>query len=155
MNTREKQIEMLESEEHERRMAIIAQNGNSGLNYEQDMLNGFNKSVKDIEVEAEEVKPTDKAAQRKATPVYSGFIKYFPNAIKEVAECSMKANRQHNGDEPLHWAMEKSKDELDALMRHLIDHASGIDWDDDNIRHLTKVCWRSLAMLERTLTNKF
>ena len=87
--------------------------------------------------------------------MYSGVIKYFPNAIKEVAECSMKANRQHNGDEPLHWAMEKSKDELDALMRHLIDHASGIDWDDDNIRHLTKVCWRSLAMLERTLTNKF
>ena len=155
MNTREKYIEILESEEHERRMRAIAQNGNSGLNYEQDMLNGFNKSVNDIEVEVEVVKPTDKAAKRKATPVYSGFIKYFPNAIKEVAECSMKANRQHNGDEPLHWAMEKSKDELDALMRHLIDHASGIDWDDDNIRHLTKVCWRSLAMLERTLTNKF
>ena len=161
MNTREKYAEMLESEEHERRMAIIAQNGNNGehytetMTYEKDMLYGFNKSVNDIEVEAEVVKPTDKAAKRKATPVYSGFIKYFPNAIKEVAECSMKANRQHNGDEPLHWAMEKSKDELDALMRHLIDHASGIDWDDDNIRHLTKVCWRSLAMLERTLTNKF
>ena len=161
MNTREKYAEMLESEEHERRMRAIAQNGNDGLNYtetmtyEKDMLYGFNKSVNDIEVEAEVVKPTDKAAKRKATPVYSGFIKYFPNAIKEVAECSMKANRQHNGDEPLHWAMEKSKDELDALMRHLIDHASGIDWDDDNIRHLTKVCWRSLAMLERTLTNKF
>ena len=161
MNTREKYAEMLESEEHERRMRAIAQNGNDGLNYtetmtyEKDMLYGFNKSVNDIEVEAEVVKPTDKAAKRKATPVYSGVIKYFPNAIKEVAECSMKANRQHNGDEPLHWAMEKSKDELDALMRHLIDHASGIDWDDDNIRHLTKVCWRSLAMLERTLTNKF
>ena len=161
MNTREKYAEMLESEEHERRMRAIAQNGNNGehytetMTYEKDMLYGFNKSVNDIEVEAEVVEPTDKAAKRKATPVYSGFIKYFPNAIKEVAECSMKANRQHNGDEPLHWAMEKSKDELDALMRHLIDHASGIDWDDDNIRHLTKVCWRSLAMLERTLTNKF
>ena len=45
MNIREKQIEMLESAEHERRMAIIAQNGNSGLNYEQDMLSGFNKSA--------------------------------------------------------------------------------------------------------------
>ena len=33
MNTREKQIEMLESEEHERRMAIIAQNGNNGEHY--------------------------------------------------------------------------------------------------------------------------
>jgi len=180
MNTREKHAEMLESEEHERRMRAIAQNGNNGehytetMTYEKDMLYGFNKSVNDMDVEAEVVNPTEeldpsysctdsrivadailKAEARKATPVYSGFIKYFPNAIKEVAECSMKANRQHNGDEPLHWAMEKSKDELDALMRHLIDHASGIDWDDDNIRHLTKVCWRSLAMLERTLTNKF
>ncbi len=169
MNIREKQIEMLESAEHERRMSIIAQNGNSGLNYEQDMLSGFNKSaeqleaireeerrgVQDIDVVYEEIKPIDKAAQRKAIPVYSGFVSYFPNAMKEVAECSYKANKQHNGDEPLHWAMEKSKDELDALMRHLIDHASGVDWDDDGIRHLTKVCWRSLAMLERTLTNKF
>ena len=142
MNTREKYIEMLESEEHERRMRAIEQNGNTGEHYEQDMLNGFNK-------------PTDKAAERKAIPVYSGFVSYFPNAMKEVAQCSYRANKQHNGDEPLHWAMEKSKDELDALMRHLIDHASGIDWDDDGIRHLTKVCWRSLAMLERTLTNKF
>jgi hypothetical protein len=119
------------------------------------MLSGFNNSVNDIKVEAEEVKAKSKAEVRKGIPVYSGFIKYFPNAIKEVSECSMKANRQHNGDEHLHWAMEKSKDELDALMRHLIDHASGIEWDDDSIRHLTKVCWRSLAMLERTLTNKF
>ena len=92
MNTREKQIEMLESAEHERRMSIIAQNGNSGLNYEQDMLSGFNKSaeqleaireeerrgVQDIDVIYEEVKPTDKAAERKATPVYSGFVSYFP-----------------------------------------------------------------------------
>jgi len=155
MNIREKQLEMLESEEHERRLRTIAQNGNSGLNYEQDMLSGFNKSINDTKVEAEVIKPVDKAAQRKAIPVYSGFVSYFPNAMKEVAECSYKANKQHNGDEPLHWAMEKSKDELDALMRHLIDHASGVDWDDDGIRHLTKVCWRSLAMLERTLTNKF
>ena len=72
MNTREKQIEMLESAEHERRMAIIAQNGNNGEHYtgtmtcERDMLSGFNKSVKDIEVELEEVKPLDKAAQRKS-----------------------------------------------------------------------------------------
>ena len=42
MNAREKQLEMLESEEHERRLRTIAQNGNSGEHYEQDMLNGFN-----------------------------------------------------------------------------------------------------------------
>jgi len=153
MNTREKQIEMLESEEHERRMAIIAQNGNSGLNYEQDMLNGFNKSVKDIEVEAEVVEPTDKAADRKATPVFSGVLKYFPNALKEVSKCSKAGNDQHHPDKPLHWDMNKSTDEYDALTRHLIDHT--IDpLDDDGVLHLTKVAWRALAGLERYLTNK-
>ena len=150
MTTREK-IQMLEEVELVRRKNIVE----NAMNCEKDMLSGFNKPVNDINVEAEVIEPIDKAAQRKAIPVYSGFVSYFPNAMKEVAECSYKANKQHNGDEPLHWAMEKSKDELDALMRHLIDHASGIDWDDDGIRHLTKVCWRSLAMLERTLTNKF
>ena len=153
MNAREKQIEMLESAEHERRMAVIAQNGNSGLNYEQDMLNGFNKSVKDIEVEAEEVKPTDKAADRKATPVFSGVLKYFPNALKEVSKCSKAGNDQHHPDKPLHWDMEKSKDEYDALTRHLIDHTIN-PIDDDGMLHLTKVAWRALAGLERYLTNK-
>ena len=150
MTTREK-IQMLEDADLVRRKNIIE----DAMNCEKDMLSGFNKPVNNINVEAEVIEPIDKAAQRKAIPVYSGFVSYFPNAMKEVAECSYKANKQHNGDEPLHWAMEKSKDELDALMRHLIDHASGVDWDDDGIRHLTKVCWRSLAMLERTLTNKF
>ena len=153
MNVREKQIEMLESEEHERRMAVIAQNGNSGLNYEQDMLNGFNKSVKDIEVEAEEVKPTDKATDRKATPVFSGVLKYFPNALKEVSKCSKAGNDQHHPDKPLHWDMDKSKDEYDALTRHLIDHTIN-PIDDDGVLHLTKVAWRALAGLERYLTNK-
>ena len=153
MNVREKQIEMLESAEHERRMAIIAQNGNSGLNYEQDMLSGFNKSAKDIEVEAEVISPTDKAADRKATPVFSGVLKYFPNALKEVSKCSQAGNNQHHPDKPLHWDMEKSKDEYDALTRHLIDHTIN-PIDDDGMLHLTKVAWRALAGLERYLTNK-
>ena len=153
MNIREKQIEMLESAEHEKRMAIIAQNGNSGLNYEQDMLSGFNKSAKDIEVEAEVISPTDKAADRKATPVFSGVLKYFPNALKEVSKCSKAGNDQHHPDKPLHWDMDKSKDEYDALTRHLIDHTIN-PIDDDGMLHLTKVAWRALAGLERYLTNK-
>ena len=178
MNIREKQIEMLESAEHERRMTIIAQNGNSGEhyldyndfhegNYEQDMLSGFNKSaeqleaireeerrgVQDIDVVYDEVKPTDKAADRKATPVFSGVLKYFPNALKEVSKCSKAGNDQHHPDKPLHWDMEKSKDEYDALTRHLIDHTIN-PIDDDGMLHLTKVAWRALAGLERYLTNK-
>jgi len=140
MNTREKQLEMLESAEHERRMAIIAQNGNSGEHYEQDMLSGFNKAP-------------SKAAERKATPVFSGVLKYFPNALKEVAKASKVGNDQHHRDKPLHWDMSKSRDEYDALVRHLIDHT--IDpMDDDDVLHLAKVAWRALAGLERYLTNK-
>jgi len=144
MNTREKYAEMLESEEHERRMRVIAQNGNSGLNYEQDMLNGFNKPTEEV---------VTKAATRKATPVFSGVLKYFPNALKEVAKCSKAGNDQHHPDKPLHWDMDKSKDEYDALTRHLIDHTIN-PLDDDGVLHLTKVAWRALAGLERHLTNK-
>jgi len=97
----------------------------------------------------------DKDKQRKATPVYSGFLKYFPNAIKEVARCSQAGNDQHHPNTPLHWDKEKSKDELDSCMRHLLDHAEGIELDDCGTRHLTKCCWRMLAMLERTLTDNF
>jgi len=167
MNIREKQLEMLESAEHERRLRTIAQNGNSGLNYEQDMLSGFNKSaeqleaireeerrgVQDIDVVYEVIKPTDKAAERKATPVFSGVLKYFPNALKEVAKCSQAGNDQHHPDKPLHWDMDKSTDEYDALTRHLIDHTIN-PIDDDGMLHLTKVAWRALAGLERYLTNK-
>ena len=144
MNTREKYAEMLESEEHERRMKIIAQNGNSGLNYEQDMLNGFNKPTEEV---------VTKAADRKATPVFSGVLKYFPNALKAVARCSQSGNDQHHPNKPLHWDMDKSKDEYDALTRHLIDHTVN-PMDDDGVLHLTKVAWRALAGLERHLTNK-
>ena len=154
MNTREKMAEMLESEEHERRMRAIAQNGNNGehytetMTYEQDMLYGFNKSVNDINVEAEVVSPTDKAASRKATPVFSGVLKYFPDAINELARCSMAGQKQHAPDEPLQWHREKSGDELDALARHLLEAGT---IDDDSIRHSTKVLWRAAANLQKEL----
>lgn len=49
------------------------------------------------------------------------------------------------------WDRSKSTDELDALVRHLTDHAAGIEFDKDGIRHLTKVCWRSLAALQKAI----
>ena len=91
---------------------------------------------------------------RKETPVFSGVLKYFPNALKEVAKCSKVGNDQHHPNKPLHWDMNKSKDEYDALTRHLIDHTIN-PMDTDGILHLTKVAWRALAGLERHLTNKY
>ena len=94
--------------------------------------------------------PTD-AAQRKAIPVYSGFIRYFPRAIAAVAELSRKGNDQHTPGKPLHWDRSKSGDELDALTRHLLDDAIGVPTDSDGVLHATKVAWRAMANLEKVL----
>lgn len=96
---------------------------------------------------------TDKAKERKGMPVFSGVLKYFPNALKEVSKCSQAGNNQHHPDKPLHWDKSKSNDNEDALVRHLIDHS--IDpMDDDGILHLSKVAWRALASLEIYLENQ-
>jgi len=91
------------------------------------------------------------AAARKATPVYSGFVKYFPRAMREVARVSFIGNEQHNPGSPLHWDRSKSKDEPDAMMRHLIDHVLGEEIDTDECLHLAKVAWRAMANLEKYL----
>lgn len=93
----------------------------------------------------------NKVQKRKATPIYSGVIKYFPDAIKEIAKASYEGQIQHNPDKPLAWDRSKSGDELDAMMRHLIDHASGEVFDDCGTRHIVKCGWRILAYIQKTV----
>jgi len=88
------------------------------------------------------------AQKRKETPIYSGVLAYFPDALAEVSQASLAGNTQHLEGQPLHWDRSKSKDQLDALTRHLIDHAKGEEFDTDGVRHLAKVCWRGLAQLQ-------
>ena len=96
--------------------------------------------------------PKENVAQaRKETPVFSGVLNYFPEAIKAVAQCSFVGNEQHNPNTPLHWDRSKSGDEKDALMRHLIDAGT---LDTDGIRHSTKVAWRALANLQKEIENE-
>jgi len=92
----------------------------------------------------------DEKEDRKKIPVYSGVINYFPDAIKEVAKCSYAGQQQHNPDKPLAWDRSKSGDELDALMRHLIDAGT---IDTDGVRHSAKVAWRALANLQKEIEN--
>ena len=101
--------------------------------------------MRNIEVNYEDV---SEAVKRKGIPVYSGVLKYFPDAIKEVAKCSKAGNDQHNPNSPLHWDRSKSGDELDALARHLLE-AGQID--TDGIRHSAKVAWRALANLQKEI----
>jgi len=80
------------------------------------------------------------AKDRKAIPLYTGCIKYFPNALAAVAKLSLKGGIQHGQTATtLHWDRSKSGDELDAMMRHIVDE----DWD--------AVAWRALANLEKHL----
>jgi|TARA_B110000908_G_C10139775_1_gene396214 hypothetical protein len=88
------------------------------------------------------------AKDRKESPVYSGVLKYFPDAMIEVSKCSYKGQQQHNPDKPLAWDRSKSGDELDALARHLLQAGT---LDSDGIRHSAKVCWRALANLQKEI----
>ena len=91
---------------------------------------------------------TKESEERKNTPVFSGVLKYFPYAIREVSKVSIAGNQQHHPPKPLQWDRSKSTDELDALSRHLLDAGS---FDSDGIRHSAKVAWRALANLQKEL----
>lgn len=86
--------------------------------------------------------------QRKAIPLFSGCLAYFPDALLAVAELSRVGNDQHNPGQPLHWDRSKSSDELDAAARHMIDAGT---IDSDGVRHSTKLAWRALANLQKEI----
>jgi hypothetical protein len=88
------------------------------------------------------------AAERKAIPIATGFVDYFPLAMAAVAELSRIGNDQHNPGEPLHWARGKSMDQADCLMRHFVERGT---LDSDGVLHSTKVAWRAMAALQLEL----
>ena len=97
---------------------------------------------------AKEIK--EKSNERKLKPVFTGVLKYFPDAILEIAKCSYIGQKQHNPNKPLSWDRSKSGDELDALARHLLGAGT---LDTDGIKHSAKVAWRALANLQKELEN--
>ena len=92
--------------------------------------------------------PTDPKA-RKACPIGTGVLDYFPLALAEVARCSLAGNIQHNGEgTPLRWDRQKSTDESDALIRHFLERGTV---DGDGVRHSAKLAWRALALLQKEM----
>jgi hypothetical protein len=104
---------------------------------------------------------------RKAIPIFEGVVMYFPKALAAVAEVSYAGNQQHNPGEPLHWSRDKSTDQYNTALRHMMDHRMGggrlkpqqegqslnNGWikeprDKDGVRHLAKAAWRILAALQ-------
>lgn len=88
--------------------------------------------------------PTD-AKERKAVPIASGVLDYFPAALAEVAKVSYVGNQQHNPGQPLHWNRGKSTDFADTIIRHFLERGS---FDSDGLRHSAKLAWRALALLQ-------
>ena|ERR1035437_9987531 len=86
------------------------------------------------------------SAERKAMPVASGVLAYFPDALAAVARVSKKGNDKHNPGEPLHWAREKSTDHLDCAARHLLTpYVRDLDSFEYELAH---AAWRLLAQLQ-------
>ena len=97
--------------------------------------------------------PTD-SAERKEFPVLSGCIKYFPAALAGVANVSKKGNDKHNPGEALHHDRNKSMDQGDCIVRHLIDvedllaaYKNGnIEiTKEDLLLEVNQMAWRALA----------
>jgi hypothetical protein len=87
---------------------------------------------------------------------FQGFVCYFPDAIALVALLSKMANDQHNPGQPMHWAKDKSTEELDSLMNHVIDIGckGELSQDADGVLDAIKVGWRGMANLQR-LVDKY
>jgi dATP/dGTP diphosphohydrolase, N-terminal len=86
--------------------------------------------------------------ERKAVPIGTGVLDYFPDALAAIAEVSRAGNDQHNPGQPLHWARGKSSDHWDCLLRHGVDRGT---LDTDSLRHSAKMAWRALALLQEEL----
>ena len=91
--------------------------------------------------------PSDDKA-RKRLPLYDFLFGYFPLAWLEVVRVAVAGNNQHNPGERLHWAREKSTDQLNTAFRHLFDHGMGEELDTDGCYHLAKAIWRLSAELQ-------
>jgi hypothetical protein len=88
--------------------------------------------------------PYDSEA-RKETPITTGVVDYFPNALAAIARISKYGNDKHNPGKPMHWARAKSADHADCVLRHLIDRGKV---DKDGLSHTAMAAWRILALLE-------
>lgn len=88
------------------------------------------------------------ASERKAVPVFTGVVSYFPLTIAALARLAVAGNAQHNPGKPLHWDRSKSADHLDCMLRHAMDAGKV---DKDGHRHAVKAAWRALANAELEL----
>jgi hypothetical protein len=88
--------------------------------------------------------PTEDKA-RKRLKLFTYLMEYFPDSFIAEAEVAIQGNEQHNPGEPLHWARDKSTDQLNTAFRHLFDYGRGVKKDTDGQYHLAKAIWRQFG----------
>ena len=70
--------------------------------------------------------PTD-AKERKAIPIYTGFVNYFPRAIAAVAKISLEGGIQHGQTaETLHWDRSKRSSKSDFTVFHSVLYSNAL-----------------------------
>lgn len=84
-------------------------------------------------------------ARTRKSPVATGCLDYFPDALLAVAATSAAGSAQHGTSG---WDRSKSTDEANALVRHFLKRGT---LDTDGIRHSAKVAWRALALLQKEI----
>ncbi len=89
---------------------------------------------------------------RKETPIVTGCLDYFPDALAAVARLSRKANEKHNPGEALHWSKGKSDDHADCIGRHLVQRGTPDPEFDES--HSVALAWRALALLQIEIEGK-
>lgn len=102
----------------------------------------------DRERDEQSLLPVD-SQERKAIPLTTGVLDYFPAALAEVAKVSKAGNDKHNPGQPLHHARGKSMDHADAILRHLAERG-GID-PGTGVRFSAELAWRALALLQEEM----
>lgn len=98
----------------------------------------------------------ESSAARKAIPIVTGCLNYFPAALCAVAKVSKAGNDKHNSGQPLHHARGKSTDHLDSAVRHIMEfeeNPEALDKDSGESA-LAHAAWRVLARLQEHLESK-
>lgn len=114
--------------------------------FAEDFLLLFGKADKPKEARPTITLRNKTSEERKAEPIHSGVLNYFPDALAAVARVSKAGNDKHNPGQPLNWSRGKSNDHMDCVARHIITPKE-ID-EDSNEYHLAHAAWRTLAALQ-------
>ena len=95
------------------------------------------------------------SAERKQYPIWSGALAYAPAAFALMAHHSIRGNRKHNPDSPLHHARGKSADHVDCILRHLVDYealcVSGQPAEERVREELGALVWRAAVFVQEEL----